>query len=89
MAEEVTRDLRVQWLTSRIEYDTNTRDLERFFFEASDDRTYYLDLNKENVASEMAAISLIRDAVLHGKRLNVWYEERDGRRWAKAINLHN
>jgi hypothetical protein len=89
MAETVTRNLKVNWVTSRIEFDTNTRDLERFFFEASDDEQYYLDLNKTNVSSEMAAISLIRDAFLHGKQLNLWWEQRDGRRWLKAVNLHN
>jgi hypothetical protein len=89
MAETVTRDLRVSWITSRIEFDTNVNDLERFFFAASDDQQYYLDLNKTNVSSEMAAISLVRDAFLHAKKLNLWWEERDGRRWLKAVNLHN
>jgi hypothetical protein len=89
MAEEVIRDLRVNWITSRIEYDTNTNDLERFFFEASDNRSYYVNLNKANVASEMAAIALVRDAFLHSKEVNIWYEQRDGRRWIKALNLHN
>jgi hypothetical protein len=89
MAETVTRDLQVRWITSRIEYDTNTNDLERFFFQASDDHSYYLDLNKTNVSSEMAAIALIRDAFLHNKKVNLWWEERSGRRWIKALNLHN
>ena len=89
MAEQVTRDLRVNWVTSRIEFDTNTNDLERFFFQASDEKQYYVDLNKENVASEMAAVALIRDAFLHGKKVNVWWEARNNRRWVKALNLHN
>ncbi|HUE88780.1 MAG TPA: hypothetical protein VMO26_22105 [Vicinamibacterales bacterium] len=89
VAETVTRDLRVNWITSRIEFTNNTNDLERFFFEASDGNQFYIDLNKANVASEMAAISLIRDAFLHGKRLNLWWEERNNRRWLKAVNLHN
>lgn len=89
MAEEVIRDLKVNWITSRIEYDTGTDDLERFFFEASDGKSYYIDLNKTNVASEMAAIALIRDAFLQNKKVNIWYESRTGRRWIKALNLHN
>lgn len=89
MAEQVTRDLRATWITSRIEYTANTSDLERFFFMASDDNQYYIDLNKSNVASELAAISLIRDAFLHNKLLNLWWEEREGKRWLKAVNLHN
>lgn len=89
MAETVTRDLRVSWMTSRIEFDSNVNDLERFFFAASDDEQYYLDLNKTNVSSEMAAISLIRDAFLHSKKLNLWWEDRGGRRWLKAVNIHN
>ena len=89
MSEQVTRDLKVTWITSRIEYTTNTSDLERFFFMASDEKEYYIDLNKSNVTSELAAISLIRDAFLHAKFLNLWWEERAGRRWLKAVNLHN
>lgn len=89
MAEQVIRDLKVTWITSRIEYTANTSDLERFFFMASDQMQYYIDLNKINVSSELAAISLIRDAFLHNKFLNLWWEERDGRRWLKAVNLHN
>jgi hypothetical protein len=89
MAENVTRDLKVNWITSRIEFTNNTNDLERFFFEASDNQQYYIDLNKTNVASEMAAISLIRDAFLHGKALNLWWEAQSGRRMLKAVNLHH
>jgi hypothetical protein len=89
MAETVTRDLQIKWITSRIEYDTNTNDLERFFFHASDDNSYYIDLNKTNVSSEMAAIALVRDAFLQNKKVNLWWEQRSGRRWIKALNLHN
>jgi hypothetical protein len=89
MAEEVVRNLSVKWITSRIEYAASTSDLERFFFESSDNNTYYIDLNKTNVASEIAAINLTRDAFLHGKKVNIWYEVRDSRRWVKALNLHN
>ncbi|GAA1759418.1 hypothetical protein GCM10009712_05060 [Pseudarthrobacter sulfonivorans] len=89
MPEVVIRDLNVRWITSRIEYDTDTNDLERFFFEASDGQSYYIDLNKENVASEMAAVALARDAFLHNKMVNIWYEQRGGRRWIKALNLHH
>ncbi|MFE7630053.1 hypothetical protein [Kocuria sp. NPDC057446] len=89
MAEEVIRDLSVRWITSRIEYAANTSDLERFFFEASDKNSYYIDLNKTNVASEIAAINLTRDAFLHNKKVNIWYEVRDNRRWVKALNLHH
>lgn len=89
MAERVTRNLKVTWITSRIEYTSNTSDLERFFFMASDKKEYYINLNKTNVASEMAAISLIRDAFLQNKILNLWWEGRGGKRWIKAVNLHN
>jgi len=89
MAEQVTRDLNVNWITSRIEYTNNANDMERFFFQASDDNNYYIDLKKPNVASELAAISLIRDAYLHNKQLNLWWDDRDPqRRWLKAVNLH-
>ena len=67
MAETVTRDLRVSWITSRIEFD----------------------LNKTNVSSEMAAISWSGTRSCTPKKLNLWWEERDGRRWLKAVNLHN
>jgi hypothetical protein len=89
MTEQVARNLDVKWITSRIEYTNNTNDLERLFFEASDGNQYYIDLNKTNVASEMAAISLIRDAFLHGKKVSIWWQDRAGRRWVKALNLHN
>lgn len=89
MAENVTRDLKVRWLTSRIEFTEGTSDLERFFFQASDGEQYYLDLNKPNVTSELAAISLVRDAFLHNRFLNLWWEDRANRRWLKAVNLHN
>jgi hypothetical protein len=89
MAEQVTRDVKVAWITSRIEYTANTSDLERFFFKATDEQEYYIDLNKSNVSSELAAISLIRDAFLHDKLLNLWWEDRAGRRWLKAVNLHH
>ena len=90
MAEQVTRDLKVKWITSRIEFTTGTNDMERFFFEASDDNKYYIDLNKRNVSSELAAISLIKDAFLNDKKLNLWWDDRDlPRRWLKAVNLHN
>lgn len=88
MAESVTRNLKVNWITSRIEFTDTTQDMERFFFEASDSNQYYIDLNKPNVASELAAISLIRDAFHHGYELNLWWEERQARRWLKAVNLH-
>jgi len=89
MAEQVIRDLKVKWITSRIEYTVGTNDMERFFFMASDDNKYYIDLNKANVASELAAISLIRDAYLHNKSVNLWWDDRDPpRRWLKAVNLH-
>jgi hypothetical protein len=62
--------------------------MERFFFEASDGQQYYIDLDKPNVASELAAVSLIRDAFQHGFELNLWWEERQNRRFLKAVNLH-
>lgn len=90
MPEQVTRNLKVKWITSRIEFTTSTNDMERFFFRDSDDNQYYIDLNKANVASELTAISLIRDAYLHNKSLNLWWDDRDPpRRWLKAVNLHS
>jgi len=88
MAEQITRDLTVTWITSRIEFTNNTNDMERFFMQMSDSEKYYIDLNKEHLASEMAAISLIKDAFLHDRKLNLFWESRDGRRWLKAVNLH-
>lgn len=85
--EQVTRNLKIKWITSRIEYTNNTDDLERVFFEADDDNQYYMSLNKPNLASEQAAIQLIRDAFIHDKHVNLWWEERDGRRWLKAVNI--
>ena len=50
---------------------------------------YYIDPKKPYVASELAAISLIRDAYLHNKLLNLWWDDRDPqRRWLKAVDLH-
>lgn len=88
MTEQVTRNLSVRWMTSRIEFTNNTSDLERFFFEADDGEQYYIDLNKTNVSSELTAITLVRDAYLHGHKVNLWWESRQGRRWLKAVNLH-
>lgn len=88
MAENVTRDLKVSWITSRIEFTNTTTDMERFFFLASDGEQYYIDLDKPNVASELAAISLIRDAFLQDLELNLWWEARQNRRFLKAVNLH-
>lgn len=88
MPEEVSRDIKVKWITSRIEFTDTTGDMERFFFAGSDDRQYYVDLNKTNVSSELAAISLIRDAFLQDLKLNLWWEERQNRRFLKAVNLH-
>lgn len=88
MAENVTRNLKVNWITSRIEFTNTTQDMERFFFHASDDEQYYIDLDKPNVSSELAAISLIRDAFLQGLELNLWWEARQNRRFLKAVNLH-
>jgi hypothetical protein len=88
MTEQVTRNLSVRWITSRIEFSNNINDLERFFFEADDGEQYYIDLNKTNVSSELAAISLIRDAYLHSHKLNLWWETRSGRRMLKAVNMH-
>ena len=87
MAEQETRDLTVSWITSRIERDVSAREMERVFFEASDQQKYYISLETQNRSAELVAVSLIRDAFLHKKRLNIWWEERDDRRWLKAINL--
>lgn len=87
MAEQETRNLAVSWITTRIERDVSAREMERVFFEASDDQKYYISLETQNRTAELVAVSLIRDAFLHDKRLNIWWEERDGRRWLKAINV--
>jgi hypothetical protein len=87
MAEQETRNLTVSWITSRIERDVSAREMERVFFEASDNQKYYISLETQNRSAELVAVSLIRDAFVHQKRLNVWWEERNGRRWLKAVNL--
>ena len=85
--EQETRNVTVNWITSRIEYDPGTREMERVFFEASDTQKYYLNLETQNRSAELVAVSLLRDAFLHGKKLNIWWEERNGRRWVKAVNV--
>ena len=87
MAEQVARNLKVRWMTSRIEFSNTDDEMERFFFQTSDENKYYIDLRGENRSSELVAISLVRDAFLHGKKVNIWYENRNGRRWTKAVNL--
>ena len=87
MAEQETRNVTVTWITSRVERDVGAGEMERVFFEASDGQKYYLNLDTQNRSAELVAVSLIRDAFLHGKRLTVWWEERDSRRWLKAVNL--
>jgi len=87
MSEESVKNLTVKWLTSRIEFGSTDDEMERFFFKASDDNTYYIDLRPSNRSSELVAITLIRDAFLHNKKLNIYFEKRNNRRWVKAINL--
>jgi hypothetical protein len=88
MAEQETRNVTVSWITSRIERDVSTREMERVFFETSDNQRYYISLETQNRSAELVAVSLIRDAFVHRQHLNIWWEERDGRRWLKAVNLH-
>jgi hypothetical protein len=87
MAEEVVRNQKVKWITVRIEETSSDLEMERFFFMTNDEIKYYIDLRPENRSSELVAVSLARDAFLHNKNLNIWYEARAGRRWVKALNL--
>lgn len=87
MTEEVIRNQKVKWMTIRIERTTNDEEMERFFFATNDDTQYYIDLRPANRSSELVAVSLARDAFLHGKNLNIWYETRAGLRWIKALNI--
>jgi hypothetical protein len=85
--EQETRRVTVSWITSRIEQSSTAQEMERVFFQASDGERYYITLETQNRSAELVAVSLIRDAFLHGKTLNLWWEERSGRRWLKAVNL--
>ncbi len=87
MAEQVQKGEVVKWMTTRIEFSNTDQEMERFFFECQSDNKYYIDLRPANRSSELVAISLVRDAFLNGKKLSIWYEERNGRRWIKALNL--
>ncbi|MEM7137336.1 MAG: hypothetical protein AAF500_12190 [Myxococcota bacterium] len=87
MAEEVQRNEKVKWMTTRIEFSNNDQEMERFFFMTRNDNKYYVDLRPANRSSELVAVSLVRDAFLNDKNLNIWFEERGGRRWVKALNL--
>ncbi|MEM7433996.1 MAG: hypothetical protein AAF436_02510 [Myxococcota bacterium] len=87
MAEEVQRNEKVKWMTTRIEFSSTDQEMERFFFMTRNDNKYYVDLRPANRSSELVAVSLVRDAFLNDKNLNIWFEERGGRRWVKALNL--
>jgi hypothetical protein len=87
MAEEVIRNQKVNQMTVRIERTTNDEEMERFFFATNDETKYYIDLRPANRSSELVAVSLARDAYLHNKNVNIWYETRAGLRWVKALNL--
>jgi hypothetical protein len=87
MSEENIKNQKVKWITSRIEETTTDNQAKRFFFMTKDDKEYYIDLRPANRSSELVAISLVRDAFLHDKNINIWFETRAGRRWVKALNL--
>lgn len=87
MAEENITNQKIKWMTVRIERTANSDEMERFFFQTDDGDKYYIDLRPENRSSELVAVSLARDAYLHNKNLNIWYETRAGLRWVKALNL--
>lgn len=87
MAEEVERNQKVKWMTVRVERTSSDQEMERFFFMTDDETKYYIDLRPDNRSSELVAVSLARDAFLHNKNLNIWYETRAGLRWVKALNL--
>lgn len=87
MAEQKSEAVRVKWITARVEYTSTTGEMERVFFEGSDNEKYYLELRHQNRSTELVAISLIRDAFIHGKKLNLFWELRNNRRWLKAVNI--
>jgi hypothetical protein len=87
MPEQKSTGVKVKWITARVEETNTAGQMERVFFEGSDNETYYLELRAENRATELVAISLIRDAFIHGKKLNLFWERRNERRWLKAVNI--
>jgi hypothetical protein len=89
MAEEVQKDRKIKWMTVRVERTSSSDEMERFFFMTKDDdERYYVDLRPENRSSELVAVTLVRDAFLHDRKVSIWYEIRDGRRWVKALNVY-
>ena len=89
MAEQSVKDKRVSWLTARVEASDTSTEMERFFFATDDNLRYYIDLRPANRSTELVAVSLVRDAYLHNKRIQIWYEDRAGRRWVKALNVYD
>lgn len=87
MAEESVKNLTISWMTSRIEFGSSDDEMERFFFKASDNKQYYIDMRSQNRSGELVAVTLVRDAFLHGKKVGIWFEVRNGKRWVKAINI--
>ena len=87
MAEEKSTGVMVKWITARVEFTSSAGQMERVFFKGSDNAQYYLELRAENRSTELVAISLIRDAFIHGKKLNLYWERRNNRRWLKAVNI--
>ncbi len=87
MAERVQRNEKIKWITTRIERSDTDGELEWFFFETQAGNKYYIDLRPANRSTELVAVSLTRDAYIHGKYVNIWYETRSRRRWVKALNI--
>jgi hypothetical protein len=87
MPEQVQRNEKIKWMTTRVERTNNSDEMERFFFETQSGNKYYVDLRPANRSSELVAVSLARDAFVHGKKVNIWYETRNRRRWVKALNI--
>lgn len=87
MAEENVNNQKINWMTVRIERTASSDEMERFFFQTENGEKYYIDLRPGNRSSELVAISLVRDAYLHNKNVNIWYEIRSNLRWVKALNL--
>lgn len=88
MVHENEHKLKVKWITVCIEELSEDRELEQFLFGTDSGNRYFIDLRPENRSSELVAVSLVRDAFLHQKELNITYETRAGRRWVKQLNIY-
>lgn len=88
MSETKSSGITVQWISSRIEFTSTDDEMERVFFKGSDNNKYYFNLDVGNRSSELVAISLVKDAFLYERSLNIWWESRNNRRWIKAVNIY-